>query len=103
MEKCIRCNVEMRKAVVKQQGLQLEALQCPKCKERVYTEELLDKAMVKLQAQRLKKEYRKKIISIGNSVGLTFPKELVEAFRIKSKTARIHPDLERRTLEISME
>ncbi len=102
-ELCFDCEVEMRKVFTKFRGLQFEAFQCPKCKATVYTEEQAAKMAVRLQAQRLKNEYTKKAIKIGSSWGITFPKDIVSVFNLKSKKLRIHPNLEKSKIEIAVD
>ncbi|MFH1073125.1 MAG: hypothetical protein V1743_06890 [Nanoarchaeota archaeon] len=70
-------------------------MQCPKCKEKIFTEELTMKAIQKLEARRLQKEYVKKPLRIGNSIGMTFPKEVSRTFNLDGKNAkiRLHPNL----------
>ena len=83
---CITCTTEMRKTQVKYKGMNFEALQCPKCKQRIFTEELAMKAVAKMEAKRLQKEYIKSPLKIGHSMGMTFPKEMVEVFHLSSKS-----------------
>ena len=99
--KCIKCNVNMKKVFVKYKGMQFEARQCPNCKEKIFTEKQAMKAISKLEAERLKKEYIKKPIQIGHSWGMTFPKEVTEAFDLKTKKLKIRPDIEKNLIEIS--
>ena len=99
---CIDCRIAMKKAYDNYKGLKFEILQCPKCKQGIFTQDLARKAMIKLEAQQLKKEYKKKPIKIGNSLGFTIPKRIVEIFGIKSKTIiKIHPNVEKNKIEIS--
>ena|GEM_PF-1290023 len=101
--KCVNCNVGMKKVLVKYKGMKFEARQCPKCKEKIFTEEQAMKAISKLEAERLKKEYVKKPIQIGHSIGMTFPKEVTEAFDLKRKKLIIHPNIEKMKIEISVD
>ncbi len=103
-EKCIYCSVPLKKTTVKVRGIYFEALQCPKCKNRVFTEQQADKAIIRLESQRLKKEYSKRPIKIGHSWGMTFPKELTEVFRINNKqsTLKISPDVDKMIIRISV-
>lgn len=48
--KCINCNVLMKKTFVKYKGINFEARQCPKCKEKIFTEDLTMKAISKLES-----------------------------------------------------
>ncbi len=100
---CIDCGIEMKKSSTRYKSLKMELLQCPKCKVQVYTEEQAHKAMLKLERQRLKEEYTKKTIKIGHSWGLTFPKDIISVFDLKSKKLRIHPNLAKNRIEIAVE
>ncbi len=102
---CIDCNVEMKKSTVNYRGMPMDALQCPKCKARIYTEEQAHKAILKLEAQRLKEEYTKKAIKIGHSWGIIFPREIANLFAFNNPRARLKicPDLERGKVIISLD
>ncbi len=100
--RCINCDVSMKKTYVKYKGLKFEARQCPKCKEKIFTEDLTMKAISKLESKRLEKEYVKHPMKIGHSWGMTFPKEMAEVFNLDtSKTKfRLHPKLAEGKIEI---
>jgi len=100
---CVDCRIEMKKSFVKYKGFRFESFQCPKCKVQVYTEEQSHKLVMTLESQRLKKEYLKKTIKIGHSWGLTFPKDIISVFDLKSKKLRIHPNLAKNKIEIAVE
>ena len=52
MEKlCINCSVPMKKSTIKYRGIELEALECPKCKSKIFTEDLLLKALSKIESK----------------------------------------------------
>ena len=99
--KCPQCRTEMKTVFVKYKRLQLEARLCPKCKEKIFTEDLTMEAIAKLEAMKLEKEYIKTPIRIGHSWGMTFKKDIAEAFNLNSKTKmRVHPFLEKGKIEI---
>ena len=102
---CINCKVPMVKATVKYKGMNFEARQCPKCKEKIFTEDLTMKAISQLEKSRLADEYKKRPIKIGHSWGITFPKEMAKVFRLDSpKTLlKIHPNVEKGKIELSVE
>ena len=55
---CLDCEVKLKKTLVDYRGTKLEALQCPKCKQKIFTEEQVLKAInstpsTKLMAQEL--------------------------------------------------
>ncbi len=99
---CMHCNVPMIKATVKYKGMEFESRRCPKCKENLFTEDLAMKAINQLETKRLEDEYVKHPIKVGNSWGLTFPKEVTEVFGLNHKgmVLKIHPDVGRGKIEI---
>lgn len=102
-KKCMDCNVELKKTFVNYRGTEFEALQCPKCKEKIFTEDLAMNAISKLEEKRLKTEYIKKPIKIGHSLGITFPKEVVNVFGLESTSLlKIHPNIKKSIIEISL-
>lgn len=101
INKCINCNVVLNKSSVIHKGTKLEAFQCPKCKQKLFTEEQTLSAINKIEEKRLKKEYSKKLIKIGHSLGLTFPKDITNVLGLDNTTIlRIHPDVKRSKIEI---
>lgn len=100
---CVYCNIEMSPGYTRLRGLKMEAYRCSKCRRAVLTEEQSNKALIQMEQQRLKKQYIKKPIKIGSSWGLTFPKEIVLAFNLKSKKLKLLPSLEKGKIEIAVE
>lgn len=100
--KCINCNVPMKKTFVEYKGLKLEARQCPKCKEKIFSEELAMKAISQLESKRLEKEYIKHPMKIGHSWGMTFPKDLADAFNLSNSKTKLslQPKLTEGKIEI---
>ena len=102
--KCINCGVPMKKTFVEYKGMKFEARQCPKCKENIFTEELVMKVISKLESKRLLQEYIKHPMKIGHSLGMTFPKDMAEVFNLNTKTElRLHPKLAENKIEIVLE
>ncbi len=101
---CIKCNILMKKTSIKYKGIKLEALQCPKCKEKIFTEDLTIKAIKKLESKRLEKVYIKHPIKIGHSWGITFPKNITDIFNLNNpnKTLKIYPNLDKEKIEINL-
>ena len=101
---CMNCNIPMKKVYVKYKKIKFEARECPKCKEKIFTEDLTIKAIAKLESSRMQQEYLRKPIKIGHSWGITFPKELTNTFNLDNpKTElKIHPNLEKRKIEINL-
>jgi len=100
--KCMDCNVKMRKTFVEYKGMKFEARQCPKCKEKIFTEDMTMKAISKLESKRLEKEYIKHPMKIGHSWGMTFPKDVVEVFNLDNPKMKmgLHPKLAENKIEI---
>lgn len=99
---CIECAVPMIKTHVTYNGIQFEARECPKCHEKIFTEDLTMQAISKLEAKRLKEEYTKRPIKIGHSIGITFPKEITTVFGLaKTKILKIYPNVAKRKIEIT--
>lgn len=46
--KCINCNIPMKKSFVEYKGIKFEARKCPKCNEKIFTEDLKTEAISKL-------------------------------------------------------
>lgn len=101
---CINCKIPMKKAYVEYKGIKFEARQCPECKEKIFTEDLTMKAINKLEAKKLEKEYIKSPIRIGHSWGMTFPSDMTEPFNLNNPKTKmkIHPNLEKGKIEIDL-
>jgi len=101
-KKCIRCNKLLKEATFSYKGVHLEALQCPRCGEKIFTESLAMQALDKLEAHRLQSFYVKHPIQIGHSWGFTFPKEVAEVFGLNNGkvTFKLHPDFTKKKIEI---
>jgi hypothetical protein len=102
--KCIKCNVPMKKTFVNYNGVKFEARQCPHCKEKIFTEELTMKAIAALESKRLEKEYVKRPVKIGHSLGFIFPKDVTDVFNIDGKKKlRLIPNVAKGRIEIAVE
>jgi len=99
---CINCKVKMKKTFVEYKGMKFEARQCPKCKEKIFTEDLTMKAISKLESKRLQKEYLKHPMKIGHSWGMIFPKDMVEVFNLDNPKIKmgLQPKLAENKIEI---
>ncbi|MDP2750170.1 MAG: hypothetical protein Q8O89_05035 [Nanoarchaeota archaeon] len=102
---CFDCLVPLRKVKTKIRGIEMDSSECPKCGAKVFTEEQATEAALKVDAQRLKKQYSKKMIKIGNSWGLTFPKGLADVFRLNNNKTKMTliPNLKENIIEIKIE
>jgi hypothetical protein len=79
-------------------------MQCPRCKQKVFTEDLAINALKKLESLRLKKEYDKVPLHIGNSIGMTFPKDITKSFNLDNPRTRLKiiPHLGQNKIEIEV-
>ena len=102
--KCINCGVKMKKTFVEYKGMKFEARQCPKCKEKIFTEDLTMKVISKLESKRLEKEYIKHPMKIGHSWGMTFPKDMAEVFSLDNPKTKLslQPKLAENKIEIRL-
>ena len=101
---CMDCKVAMEKTFLHYKGTRFEALQCPKCKEKIFTEDLAMKAIHTLESSRLKQEYIKRPIKIGHSWGITFPKEITQVFNLNNPGTKVkmHPNVGKRRIYIAV-
>lgn len=99
---CIDCNIPMKTTTTIYKRIELEGLECPKCQEKIFTEDLAKKAISKLEARRVEAEYLKNPIKIGHSWGLTFPKEVARFFQLENHKTKLklHPHPEQNKIEI---
>lgn len=104
MNTCITCNVPLQPCIVKYKTERYDAMQCPKCKQKVFTEDLAINALKKLESLRMKKEYEKAPFHIGNSMGMTFPKDITKSFNLDNPKTRLKiiPHLDKNTIEIEI-
>lgn len=87
--KCPICSEEMKKKkdIIKEDGIDFEAFECPKCKEEIMTMNQLKNLANKYRKLRKAKEV---IFSKwGNSIAVRIPQEIVNDFKIKSGTQGI--------------
>lgn len=101
--KCGKCGKRMIERRVKYKGLTLKSSFCPPCNYDVFTENQFDDAFIKIQQNRLQDDYVKKTIRIGNSIGITFPQEIVEAFRLEKKRVKLTPDVRSGVIRLKIE
>ncbi len=101
---CINCNIAMKKTYLEHNRIKFEARQCPRCKEKIFTEDLAIKAISKLESKKLESEYIKHPIKIGHSWGMTFPKDITETFNLNNPETKlsVHPNLEKKKIEINL-
>ncbi len=99
---CIHCGVETKKSFVNYRGLKLDALECPKCREKTFTERQTLYAIRQVEASSLKKEYAKHPVRIGHSWGILFPKAVSKIFGLdkKSTELRIRPLIKSGKIEL---
>lgn len=80
---CKSCNVKMKPTTANKQGLELRAIQCPKCNKQIIHPADLNGLE---QFKDLKgKTYNVKLRLVGNSHAVSIPKEIVEFMRHQEK------------------
>jgi hypothetical protein len=80
---CKNCNVGMKQVIVNKQGLELRAVQCPKCQKQIIHPADLNGLE---NFKNLKgKTYNVKLRVVGNSHAVSIPKEVVEFMRHQEK------------------
>ncbi|MFH1917064.1 MAG: hypothetical protein ABIJ21_07420 [Nanoarchaeota archaeon] len=104
MNTCITCNKPLQPCTVTYKNEHYEAMRCPRCKRKVFTEDLALKALRKLESLRLQKEYEKTPLRIGNSIGITFPKDITRSFNLDNPKTRLKiiPLLDQNKIEIEV-
>lgn len=86
---CFECEKPMQKATVTYRGIAFEAWKCPNCKESIFTEEQSLIFARRLDQQRMEENYTKSPMKIGSSWGITFPKDVVDVFRLNNKKTKM--------------
>ncbi len=80
---CKSCNITMKQIIVNKQGLELRAIQCPKCQKQIIHPADLNGFE---NFKNLKgKTYNVKLRVVGNSHAVSIPKEIVEFMRHQEK------------------
>jgi hypothetical protein len=101
--KCFRCGKKMVTRKVRHKGIDLFVEKCLGCGETYFSEKQFDEAFIKIQQGRMKEDYIKKPMRIGNSIGITFPKEVVDAFQLDKKRVRLKPNIRSGVIQITVE
>lgn len=86
---CFDCEIPMQKTISQYRGLHFDAWKCSRCKEVIFTEEQARTVARCLQQQRMEEAYSKSAMKIGSSYGITFPKEVVDVFKLNSKKTKL--------------
>ena len=80
---CKKCNVEMKPRIVEKEGLQLRAIECPKCKDKIIHPADLN-CMNKYNDIK-GKTFNVKLRMVGNSHAVSIPKEIVDLINEQHK------------------
>lgn len=80
---CKDCKVEMKQIIANKQGLELRAIQCPKCNKQIIHPADLN-GLENFKNLR-GKTYNVKLRVVGNSHAISIPKEIVEFMRHQEK------------------
>ncbi|MCU0642509.1 MAG: hypothetical protein MUF61_02950 [archaeon] len=73
---CKKCGLEMKPRVLEKDGLQLRAVECPKCKDKIIHPADLN-CMNKYNDMK-DKTFNVKLRMVGNSHAVSIPKEIVD-------------------------
>ena len=73
---CKNCNIEMRKAIAHRNGLELRAVECPKCRDKIIHPADLN-GMEKFKDLK-GKNFEVKLRMVGNSHAISIPKEIFD-------------------------
>jgi Zn-finger nucleic acid-binding protein len=85
---CKNCKVEMQKTIIRRNGFELRAIECPRCKEQIIHPADLNASQ---QFNDLKgKTFSVKLRMVGNSHAISIPKEIVD---FMNETQRMHNDI----------
>ena len=80
---CKNCNVQMKPRVLEKEGLQLRAVECPKCKDKIIHPADLN---CQNHFNDLKgKTFNVKLRMVGNSHAVSIPKEIVDLMNEQHK------------------
>lgn len=80
---CKKCGVEMKPKVVEKAGLQLRAVECPKCKDRIVHP--ADLSCLNKFNDMKDKTFNVKLRMVGNSHTVSIPKEIVDLMNEQHK------------------
>jgi hypothetical protein len=83
---CKKCNVEMKPRVFEKEGLQLRAVECPKCKDKIIHP--ADLNCLNRFNDMKDKTFNVKLRMVGNSHAISIPKEIVDLMNEQHK--RMH-------------
>jgi len=101
-EACVECGAALKTGVSMYKGVKLVCLQCPMCKEKIFTEELSLKAIQKMESARLQPSYRRPILRIGSSVGFTIPKDIAQALELEGKIVSLRPNIIKKKIDVTV-
>jgi hypothetical protein len=101
---CYKCEKPMHLIKTKYKDFPCEAWRCTACKETMYTDEEVGKIARHFDQECLKNDYSKTAMKIGSSYGITFPKAVVDVFRLSDKRTKmkIIPEVEKNKIIIEV-
>ncbi len=87
---CKKCNKEMKPTIVNRNGLELRAIECPNCKDKIIHPADLNGLE---QFRDLKdKKFNVKLRMVGNSHAISIPKEIIDFMSDRHKDMRRQMD-----------
>lgn len=87
---CKGCNVEMKLTELEKSGIKIRAVQCPKCKDKIFHPTDLNK--LKRYNDLRGKTYNVKLRMVGNSHAISIPKEIVDFINDTNRRMSRHMD-----------
>jgi hypothetical protein len=102
---CWECDQPMHLIQTKFHNISCEAWRCSICKETIFTEKQSLFLARAIDQEHMKDMYPKSAIKIGSSWGITFPKAVVDAFKLNQKKTKmkIHPQVAEGKIVIEVE
>ena len=79
MKTCYKCNVDVKIAKCKKEGIELDCLRCPKCGEEYFT----SSELIKFDILTGRRKMIRKFGILGDSTIMRFPPKLIKDFGIK--------------------
>ncbi len=79
MKTCYKCKTNVKVATCVKEGIELNCLQCPKCKEEYFTSSELLKFDILTGRRKLVRKFG----ALGNSVVMRLPPQVLKDYKIK--------------------
>ena len=82
-EKCPKCEKGRLRKVMDEvePGIKVEAFKCSKCKETLYSQEIMEK----IEAMENAKAVQRRIVKVGNSLAAIIPADIARKLHLREK------------------